>query len=58
MKQRNEAKKVAAISGYQSDWQIYKKLRNYVTAINKKKKQLYFKNKIMSVKNDKKKLWV
>ena len=45
MKQREEAKKVAVTSGYESDWQIYKKLRNYVTAANKKRKDCIMKIK-------------
>lgn len=57
MKQRGDAKYLAIASNYESDWQMYKRLRNYVTTFNKKKKQLYYENKIKAVKNDKKKLW-
>ncbi len=55
MKQRDDAKTVAVQSGLQSDWQIYKKSRNYVTASNKKKKLMFYETKIKDVKNDKKK---
>ena len=57
MRSRDKAKKAALISGSVSDWQTYKKLRNYVTAQNRRKKQLFYENKIKSVKNDKKKMW-
>jgi len=36
---------------------MYRRLRNYVTALNKNKKQLYYGNKIKDIKDDKKKLW-
>ena len=42
MLQRDEVKKVKYESNYESDWQIYWKLRNYVTKLNKKKKKLYY----------------
>ena len=32
MRLRDEAKKSAILSSFESDWQIYRKLRNYVTA--------------------------
>ena len=57
MRSRDKAKQAAMISGSESDWQVYKKLRNYVTAQNKRKKQLFYENKIKSVKSDKKKMW-
>ena len=57
MKQREDAKKAAVTSGYDSDWLIYKKLRNYVVSANKKKKRTYYENKINTVGNDKKKMW-
>ncbi len=40
VKQRDEAKEAAITSSFLSDWQIYEKLRNYVTALNKKKKTI------------------
>ena len=49
IKQRDEAKKMAVVSGYESDWQIYKKVRNFVVAANKKKKRLYYDDKIKAV---------
>ena len=57
IKQREDAKKQAVITGYESDWQVYRKLRNHIVTINKKKKRLYYENKINAVGNDKKKMW-
>ena len=57
MRLRDEAKKSAIISSFESDWQIYRKLRNYVTSLNNKKKQSFHKNKINNEENDKKKMW-
>lgn len=38
IKQRELAKKVAAASCYESYWQVYEKIQNYVTVVNGKKK--------------------
>lgn len=57
MKQRDQAKKTAIITGYESDWQVYRKLRNSVTKLNRKKKKLSSVNKINDINNDNKKLW-
>lgn len=57
MVERDQAKLTANRSGYQSDWQIYCKLRNSVTKVNKKKKKLYYEGRINEIKNDSKKLW-
>ena len=45
MVERDGAKRVANKSGCTSDWLIYRKLRNYMTKLNKKKK-LYYEAKI------------
>lgn len=37
------------------DWQIYRKLRNYVTKLNKRKKKMYYENVINNIKRDIKK---
>lgn len=57
MVQRDEAKRVANVSNYETDWQIYRKLRNYVTKLNKKKKKVYYDSLIINEKHDNKKLW-
>ena len=57
MKLRDDLKNVALLSSFESDGQMYRRLRNYVTALKKKKKQLYYGNKIKDIKDDKKKLW-
>ena len=57
MKTRDEAKKRAVQSDLQLDWQNYRRLRNYVTAANKKKKYMFYTAKITELINDKKKLW-
>lgn len=57
MAQRNEAKEVAKRSACISDWQVYCKLRNYVTKLNRKKKKLYYELRINDIKHDGKKLW-
>lgn len=54
MKQREEAKKEAIMSTYESDWQIYKKLRNYVTVLNKKKNTNSIKKRFVKCKMIKK----
>ena len=56
MVERDSAKLTAIRSGYQSDWQIYHKLRNFLTNLNKKKKKMYYKARINAIKNDSKKL--
>ena len=57
MAQRGDAKGVAKRSGCTSDWQVYCKLRNYVTKLNKKKKKLFYESRINEIKHDGKKLW-
>ena len=53
----DQAKLTAIRSGYKSDWQVYRKLRNFVTKLNKKKKKLYYITKINNINNDSKTLW-
>jgi hypothetical protein len=55
--ERDEAKGMANKSVCTADWQTYCKLRNHLTKLNKKKKKLYYKTKIHSIKIDSKKLW-
>ena len=57
IKQREDAKKQAVTSGYESDWLVYRKLRNHIVTINKKKKRQHYENKIRAVGNDKRKMW-
>ena len=56
MVERNEANGIRNKSGSTTDWQMYCKLRNHVTDLNKKKNKLYYEIKINSIKNDSKKL--
>lgn len=57
MKQRNLAKKTATITGCETDWQVYRKLRNSVTKLNRNKKKVYYENRINDIKYNSKKLW-
>lgn len=57
MTERNQAKLIANRSNFKSDWQVYRKLRNFVTKLNKKKKKVYYENKINEIKNDSRKVW-
>lgn len=50
MAERNQAKLIASKSGYKSDWQVYCKLRNFVTGLTRKKKKLYYEKKIKNAK--------
>ena len=54
---RNTAKKKASESGSPVDWQIYCKLRNEVTKMNRKKKKCYYQTRINEIKSDSKLLW-
>lgn len=51
MGQRENEREVAKKSGFLYDWQIYCKLRNYVTNLNRKKKKLY-ESRINCIKHD------
>ena len=57
MKQRDQAKQLAELSGVLSDRLTYCKLRNQVTKINRSSKKEYYQNKINDSKNDSKQLW-
>jgi len=57
MKERDLAKQAAITSKIKSDWQVYRKLRNYVTKVNKRKKKLHYTKKIIEIKHDSKQLW-
>lgn len=57
MSERKEAKETANKSGCMSDWQVYSKLRNYTTKLNRKKKKLYYESRLNDIKHDGKKLW-
>lgn len=57
MVQRYEPKEVENISSYQSDWQIYLKLRNYVTKLNKNQRKLYYNIVIAEKCDNKKHVW-
>lgn len=50
MAERNQAKLIASKSGSKSDWQVYCKLRNFVTGLTRKKKKLYYEKKIKNAK--------
>ncbi len=57
MIERDQAKLMTISSGLKSDWQVYCKLRNFVTKLNKKKKKQYYVNIIHEIKHDSKQLW-
>ena len=48
---------IASESGSLADWQIYCKLRNNVTKMNRKKKKCYYQTRINEVRTDSKQLW-
>ena len=50
MEQRDNAKKMAIRSNYESDWQVYRKLRNYVTKLNIKKKKIHHEKVFNNIK--------
>ena len=53
----DEAKRLAISSSLKSDWQVYCKMRNFVTKLNRKKKKLFYEIRINAVKHDSKHLW-
>lgn len=57
MAQRREAKEAANRSGSTSDRQVYCKLRNYITKLNRKKKKLHYESRLNDIKHDGRKLW-
>lgn len=57
MKERDQLKRTAVVSGSSEDWLEYRSLRNKVTKLNKQKKRLYYQSRIEEIKYDGKKLW-
>ena len=59
IKSRNEAQQVASQTGLQADWEAYKKLRNQVTSLLRRDKQVWHQSKLASCEeiNDSAKLW-
>lgn len=57
MIERDHAKQIALSSGIKSDWQVYCKLRNFVTKLNRRKKKEYYGNVVQEIKHDSKRLW-
>ena len=58
MAQRDEMKSVSIKSGNVDVWKSYCSLRNQVTKINRKKKSVFYQNRINESKNYGKKLWI
>lgn len=54
MAERNQAKLIASKSGSKSDWQVYCKLRNFVTGLTRKKRNYIMKRRLKMQKNVKK----
>lgn len=50
MTQRREAKELAVRSGSTTDWQVYCKLRNHTTKLNRKKKKEHYKSRLTTFK--------
>lgn len=57
MADRDRTKRAAMNSGNHSEWQLYCKIRNNVTKLNRKKKKMYYEIKMNDIKHDGKKLW-
>ena len=57
MQMREMAKSEAKISGYPSDWAVYRKLTNYVVKVNRENRREYFQNAINDSKKDAKYMW-
>ena len=59
IKSRNQAQQVASQTGLQADWEAYKQLRNQVTSLLRKDKQVWHQSKLASCEesNDSAKLW-
>ena len=56
MVEKDEAKGMENKFGCTTNWQMYCKLRNHVTKLNKKQKKLHHETKINYIKNDSKNL--
>ena len=57
MLMRDAAKREAKVSGFPSDWAVYRKLRNHVVKINRESKRAYFLEAINNTKKDPKSMW-
>lgn len=57
MRTRDQVHKRASKSRLSSDWNAYKSLRNRVTAINRKARKNYFKNKLEENRSKPKAFW-
>lgn len=57
IKQRDDAKTEATQTNDMAQWNKYRKLRNFVTKLNKCKKRKYYQKKINDSKLDHTKLW-
>ncbi len=57
LKERDQAKSTAGSSNLKSDWQVYRKLRNFVSEMNKKIKKTHFENVLQKASHDCKQLW-
>jgi len=57
MKITCQMKRTAVTAGNKCDWDVYRKMRNSVTKLNKKKKKIYFDNHVKNISNDNRKLW-
>ena len=54
MTERDRAKAVAIQSGGEREWSMYRKLRNFVTMLNKTKKKMYYHKRISNSSIDSK----
>ncbi|CAB4009639.1 Hypothetical predicted protein, partial [Paramuricea clavata] len=57
MLMRDAAKREAKVSGFPSDWAVYRKLRNHVVKVNRESKRAYFLEAINNTKKDPKSMW-
>ena len=57
IKSRDKLLKIARKSNLETDWNVYKKVKNNVTSLIRNAKQNYFKDKFSEHKNNSSKLW-
>lgn len=57
MKERAGAKAEATKFGGEQEWNKYRKLRNFVTMLNKKKKRIFYHKTINSIRTDSRATW-
>lgn len=57
MSQRDKTKAEASMSGLVSDLMLYRKCRNFVVSLNRKKKASHFKTVFKECKNNSKRIW-